>query len=260
MDEFIIRALLGGIGTAIVCGPLGCLIIWQKMSYFGAALSHAALLGVAIGLLYEINIQLCIMTVCIVFSCAMLTLERNREITTDTVLGILAHAFLAVGILIFSFYPKLRLDLFSYLFGDILAIGWTDIAWIYCGGLGVCVILKLIWNPLLSLVIQREIARVEGIRELRIRLMFLFILSVVISVSMQIVGVLLVLSLLIIPAAAARRFSQSPEKMAVLATIIGIFSITTGITMSMIWDTPAGPTVVVSATGLYLLSLTHSVR
>ncbi len=255
MDEFVIRALLGGIGVAIICGPLGCLTIWQRMAYFGAALSHAALLGVALGLFFQLDPHFTILGICICVSCALMALEKNQNITSDTALGILAHGSLAIGILVFSLLPTLRIDLVSYLFGDILAISWRDIYWIYLGGSVTMLLLVKIWRPLLSLVIQRELALVDGVNETRTRFIFLILLSIVVAIAMQIVGILLIVSMLIIPAATVRGFSSSPEQMAVNSTLAGVLSVISGIVISLLWDTPAGPSIVAASSLLYLLSL-----
>ncbi len=254
MDDFLIRALIGGIGVAILCGPLGCLVVWQRMTYFGAALSHAALLGVALGIYLQINLTLSILGICIAVSGLLVMMGRNTTLTSDTALGILAHGSLALGVLVLSLIPSLRLDLMSYLFGDILSISWQDIIWIYAGGSVVIAVLLCIWPRILSLIIQRDLALVDGVVEENIRLIFLILLSFVVAMSMQIVGILLIVSLLIIPAAAARKFSSSPEQMALMTIVIGIVAVALGLGLSLLWDTPAGPSIVVCATTIFLLT------
>lgn len=257
MEEFILRALLGGMCVAIVCGPLGCLIVWQRMTYFGAALSHAALLGVALGLVFNLNLQLSILALCITVSLLLLAMERNSNITSDTALGIIAHSTLAVGILVLTLIPSIRLDLMGYLFGDILSIRWTDVYWVLLGGVAILFALSRIWKPLLSLIVQRDLALVDGVNEQKIRLIFLILLSVVITISMQLIGILLVISLLIIPAACASRYSSSPEQMAWLSSLIGIISVASGMGLSLTWDTPAGPSIVTCASVIYLVSMIY---
>ena len=254
MHEFLIRAVLGGIGVTIICGPFGCLVVWQRMSYFGAALSHAGLLGIALGLFLQLNLTLSMVTICIGISLLLLLMQKHRNITSDTALGILAHSSLAIGILVLGLIPGLRIDLMGYLFGDILSINWIDLIWIYGGGLVVLLCLCRIWSALLSLIIQRELALVDAVNEDRIRLIFLILLSFVIAVSMQIVGILLIVSLLIIPAATARGWSDSPEKMAGLSIIAGMLSVVMGLILSILWDTAAGPSIVACSTALYLIS------
>jgi len=253
MDEFILRALTGGLLVALLCGPLGCLVVWQKMAYFGAALSHTALLGIALGLLLDINLYLAIVVVCVGASLALMAMDRNREIASDTALGVLAHGTLALGIIIVSTIPGIRVDLMGYLFGDILAVTWQDIMWIATVVvIGGCVLVRT-WQPLLMLVIHRELALADGTNEARVRMVFLVLLSLVVAVSMQVVGILLVVSLLIIPAATARQFARSPEQMALGASLIGALSVLLGILLSLTLDTPAGPSVVVIASAIYLL-------
>ncbi len=259
MDEFLIRALVGGIGVAIICGPLGCLVIWQRMSYFGAALSHSALLGVALGIYFHINLYLSILLICLIVSGLMMLMERYKDLSSDANLGILAHSSLALGILIISLMPTVRVNLLSYLFGDILAISWYDIVWIYAGGSLVMGVLWWIWSSILSLIIQRDLALVDGINGHKIRLTFLVLLSFVVAISMQIVGILLIVSLLIIPAATARRFATSPEQMALFAMLIGALAVLSGLAISFFWDTPAGPSIVAGASVIFMLSLFRTI-
>jgi zinc transport system permease protein len=255
VEEFILRALIGGVGIAIVCGPLGCLVVWQRMTYFGAALAHSALLGIALGLLFEINLQVSILGICVAVSITLLAMEKNSQVTSDSALGIIAHGSLAIGILVLTLIPSIRLDLMSYLFGDILSIRWADIYWIAVAGSGTLLVLANIWKPLLSLIIHRDLALVDGVKESRVRLTFLILLSIVIAISMQIVGILLVVSLLIIPAASASRWAASPEQMAGYAILSGVAAVGSGIFISFFWDTPAGPSIVAAASLIYLLSV-----
>jgi len=255
MDEFILRALLGGAGIAIISGPLGCLVVWQRMSYFGAALSHAALLGIALGLLFQINLKLAMLGVTLLTSLLLMGLQHNRQYSSDTILGVLAHLTLALGMIVLSLLPGVRIDLMAYLFGDILSIGWQDIIWIVAGGTAVLAALALIWRSILSLTLNRDLALVDGVNETRTRLIYLLLLSFVIAISMQLVGVLLIVSLLIIPAATARKFASSPEIMAVLAMLIGLISVVIGLWGSLHFDTPAGPSIVLAASLLFSLSL-----
>ena len=255
MHEFIVRALLGGAGIAVICGPLGCLVVWQRMSYFGAALSHAALLGIALGLFLHIDVKLTMLGVAILCSLGLLILERSPHYSADTLLGVLAHVSLALGIVVLSLMPSVRVDLMAYLFGDILSISWRDIAWIYIGGIIVLGILKLIWAPLLSLTLHRELAITDGVNELKTRFLFLLLLSFVVAISMQLVGVLLIISLLIIPAASARKLAHSPEQMAVFAVLSGLISVALGLWLSLQFDTPTGPSIVLAASLLFALSV-----
>lgn len=255
MDDFLLRALAAGVGVALVAGPLGCFVVWRRMAYFGATLAHAALLGIALGLLFKINLYLGILFVCLVVSASLLALERRRLLPTDTLLGILAHGALAVGLVVVSFMESVRIDLMAYLFGDILAVGAADLIWIYGGGAVCLLLLVRIWRALLSATVHEELARVDGINIELVRLVFLLVLSAMVAAGMQVIGLLLIVSMLIIPPALARRFAVTPEQMAVLASVLGCVAVGGGLGMSVQWDTPAGPSIVAVAAALFVVSL-----
>ncbi len=247
MEEFLVRALLGGMGVALVAGPLGCFLVWRRMAFFGSALSHSALLGVALGFMLSINLTLAILVFCLVFALVLVVLERQRALPSDTLLGILAHAALALGIVVVAFMAYLRIDLLGYLFGDVLAVSRSDVVLIYALAAVSTLILVLIWRPLLSATVDEELAVVEGAPVTRARFAFVLLLAAIIAVGMKVVGMLLIVSLLIIPAAAARRFASTPEQMALGAAAIGMLSVIGGLLGSLRWDIPSGPSMVVVA-------------
>jgi zinc transport system permease protein len=254
MDDFLLRAILAGCGVAIVTAPLGSFVVWRRMSYFGDTLAHSALLGVALGFLFDINLNLAIICVAVIIAMLMLGLQNRRLLASDTLLGILSHGTLSIGLVVIATQDDLRVDLMGYLFGDILAVTSTDLLWVWGGGLVVIGLLLKIWCPLLSLTVHQDLAQVEGVAVRKTQLIFMLMIALVISISMKIVGVLLITSMLIIPAAAARRFSQTPEQMALIASLLGITSVGLGLSASWFWDTPAGPSIVVAATLLFVSS------
>lgn len=255
MDDFLLRALGAGVGVALVAGPLGCFVVWRRMSYFGGAMSHAALLGVALGLLLDVNPMVGIVVVCIGVAFGLVALERDPRFARDTILGILAHGTLAFGLLAVAFLPTVRMDLMGYLFGDILAVTLGDLWWIYGGGAVCLLLLARIWRPLLQMTVHEELAAVDGVNVEAARIVFMLIIAFVIAAAMKVVGVLLIVSLLIIPAAAARRFAATPEQMALYAAIIGCISVVAGLALSMTADTPAGPSIVGAATVVFFATL-----
>lgn len=259
MDDFLLRALIAGLGVAAVSGPVGCFVVWRRMSYFGATLAHAALLGVAMGLLLDVGANVGIVSVSLATALA-LALLRRRRLPMDTLLGILAHASLAFGLIALAFMETVRIDLMGYLFGDILSVGERDIFWILGGGIGVLAALAFLWRPLLSVTVHEELAQAEGVPAGRVHMAFLFLIAIVIASAMKVVGVLLIVSLLIIPAATARRFTATPESMAVGAALIGMASVGTGLQASLVWDTPAGPSIVAVAALLFFVSLLKKTR
>ncbi|MFZ1324618.1 MAG: metal ABC transporter permease [Candidatus Contendobacter sp.] len=256
MDDFLARALLGGIGVALTAGPLGAFIVWRRMAYFGDTLAHSGLLGVVLGALLGIHPELGVIMTCLVVALILVGLQRQHTLATDTLLGILAHTTLSLGLVALAFLETMRVDLVSYLFGDLLSISAADIYWIWGGNVLALAALAGLWRPLLAATVHEELARVEGVPVLQIRLAFMSLIAIVIALAMKVVGILLITSLLIIPAATARRFARSPESMAVLASLIGCAAIGLGLWASLRWDTPAGPSVVVAATGLFGLAAT----
>lgn len=254
VDDFFIRAIIAGIGVALVAGPLGSFVVWKRMAFFGDALAHSALLGVTIAFAFNIHHVFGIVLLASVFSLLIVVLQKNRSYSTDTLLGIMAHSALAIGLVVASFFDNIKVDLMSFLFGDILSTGVDDIYMIYASLIISLLVLKKIWRALLLTTINYDLAKVEGVNVDLVRFIFMLLISVLVALSIKIVGILLVTSLLIIPAAAARKFSLTPEKMAVTASIIGCLSVVVGLFASLQWDTPSGPSIVVSALLLFMLS------
>ncbi len=251
-EEFFLRALLGGIGVAVIAGPLGCFVVWRRMAYFGDALAHSALLGVALGFFLSIEPAIGVLVAGAVLAVAFTFLQKQQRFAADTVLGLLAHSALALGLVAIGFLDHLRIDLMGYLFGDVLALSWNDVILIYAGAAGVLGGLLAIWRRLLAVTVEPELAQADGINPLAVRLLFSLLLAVVVALSMQVVGILLITALLIIPAAAARRFSATPEQMALLAVLAGAVSVALGLWGSFVFDAASGPAIVVAALLVFL--------
>lgn len=254
-DDFFIRAIIAGIGLALTTGPLGCFIIWRRMAYFGDTISHSALLGVALSLLMQLNLTLSVFVVAAAVSILLLLLQKRQALSADALLGILSHATLAIGLVMVAFMTWVRIDLIAFLFGDILAVSKADIAFIWGGGILVLGAIAWLWRPLLASTVNPELAEAEGLKPERARLFFMLLMAVVIAIAMKIVGIMLITSLLIIPAAAARRFASTPEVMAVFASLIGAIAVVGGLFGSLTYDTPSGPSIVVAALILFIFSL-----
>jgi len=255
LDDFFSRALVAGVGLALMTGPLGCFIVWRRMAYFGDTMAHSALLGVALAFLFEINLTAGVFLVAAAVSVALLFLQRRGALSADALLGILSHSTLALGLVIVAFMTWVRVDLMGFLFGDILAVSKLDIALIYGGGIFVIAMVAWLWRPLLASTVNDELALAEGMRPEMARFVFMLLMALVIAIAMKIVGILLITSLMIIPAAAARRFASTPEQMAVLASLVGAAAVAGGLFGSLYADTPSGPSIVVAALALFLLSL-----
>ena len=255
LDDFFMRALVAGVGVALVASPLGCFIVWRRLAYFGDTLSHAALFGVALALLLESNITITVFGVSVFIAVALMFLQKRATLSADSLLGLLAHSALALGLVALAFMTWVRVDLMGFLFGDVLSVSVNDITVIYVGGAFVISVMVFIWRPLFAATVNRELAEAEGVNPDRDDVVFMLLLAGVIAMAMKIVGVLLITALLIIPAAAARRFATGPEQMAVLAALIGSASVFAGLFGSLEWDTPSGPSIVVAALLFFIVSI-----
>jgi zinc transport system permease protein len=254
MADFILRAILAGLGVAAVAGPLGAFVVWRRMAYFGDTLSHSALLGIALGFVLGIDLTLAVIAVCIALSLLLVVLQHQRRLAGDTLLGVMAHSALSLGLVVIAFLETLRVDLMGYLFGDILAVTPGDLAWIYGGGALALLGLAALWRPLLAITVHEELAQVDGVDVRATQLGFMLLIAIVIAVAMKVVGVLLITALLILPAAAARRFARTPEAMAALAALAGAAAVIGGVAGSLRWDLPTGPAIVLAASALFALS------
>ncbi|MGN8170420.1 metal ABC transporter permease [Agrobacterium sp. 22117] len=254
-DDFFIRAIFAGVGVALTAGPLGCFVVWRRMAYFGDTMAHSALLGVALSLLFQLNLIVSVFLVAAAVSLLLLLLQRRQALSADALLGILSHSALAFGLVIVAFMTWVRIDLVAFLFGDILAVSVTDIQMVWGGGILVLLAIVYLWKPLLASTVNAELAEAEGLRPERSKLLFMLLMALVIAIAMKIVGIMLITSLLIIPAATARRFSSTPEIMAVLASLIGAVAVIGGLMGSLQYDTPSGPSIVVAAVLLFVLNL-----
>ncbi len=246
MDDFILRALIAGVALAIVTGPLGCVVVWRRMSAFGDTMSHSALLGVVLSTLFHIDLTIGVFATTALVALALNALSGQNSVAVDSLLAILANASLAIGMVLLGLLTLIRVDLMSFLFGDILAVSNGDVVVIVGGGIAILGILALIWRSLLAGTVSEDIARAEGLNPDRSRLIFMLLMAAVVAVAMKIVGVLLVTALLIIPATAARRLSTTPEHMAILASVIGALAVAIGLYGSVLTDAPTGPAIVVA--------------
>ncbi|HRD76205.1 MAG TPA: metal ABC transporter permease [Hyphomicrobiaceae bacterium] len=262
LEPFIIRAILAGVGLAIVAAPLGCLVVWRRMAYFGSTVAHAGLLGVALGLVAGIDLTVGIIIVSLLIGVLLIALERQKVLPIDTLLGLLSHAALAGGLVAASKLAGQRLDLIGYLFGDILAVSRADLLWIWGGGGLVLAVTGYLWPTLVATTVHAEIAAAEGHGTGRAEAAMVMLIAFTIAIAMKIVGVLLVIAFLVMPAAAARPFAATPERMAVAAAVIGALGTIAGLLLSVGFDIPTGPAIVLvlsaAAFAALLLSIVHS--
>jgi zinc transport system permease protein len=265
MDELLLRASLAAAVLGLATGPIGCFILWRRMAYLGSSLAEMALLGVALGLLLSVSPLLGVLTVSLI---AALLLARPWELSmrgsaareglipTDTRIGLVGHAGLALGFIVLAGMETVRADLLGYLFGDVLALSYFDIGLIALVAALALAVLAAIWKPLLADSVSADILAAEhgASKGPRARSILLMLVAGLIAFGLQIVGALLIVALLIIPAAAARPLARTPESMAVIAAFIGAAAAPLGIFGAFIVDAPAGPAIVLAAAALFAIS------
>jgi len=254
-DDFFIRALIAGVGIAIIAGPLGCLVIWRRLSYFGDTLSHSALLGVTLAYAFSINITLSVFVISSIVAILLINLQKRTKLAGDSLLGLLAHSTLAIGLVLIGFLSSIRFDLMGLLFGDILAVTTEDITLVWIGGIIILGILYYIWKSIFSATVNYDLAAAEGMRPEISNFIFTLLLAAVIALSIKMIGALLITGLLLIPAAIARNLSNSPKQMIIISVLAGIASVVIGLFTSLELNTSSGPSIIVASLALFVLSL-----
>ena len=254
-DDFFIRALIAGLGVALVTGPLGCFVIWRRLSFFGDTLSHSALLGVTLAVSFDINIAFSVFIISSAVALILLKLQKTTNLPGDALLGLLAHSSLAVGLVAIGFLSFIRFDIMGLLFGDILAVTKNDLIIIWVGGAIILFVLKLIWKPLFASTVNYELADAEGMRPERVNAIFTILMAAIIAISIKMIGLLLITGMLIIPAAMARNISNNPKQMVLFSIIGGLLSVVIGLFGSLEINTPSGPSIITAGLILFILSL-----
>ena len=257
-DDFFARALIAGIGIAVVTGPLGCLVIWRRLSYFGDTLAHSALLGVTLAYAFSFNISLSVFIISGTVALLLISLQKRTKLAGDSLLGLLAHSSLAIGLVLIGFLSSIRFDLMGLLFGDILAVTTQDILIIWFGGLIILGILFYIWKSIFAATVNYDLAAAEGMKPDLSNFIFTILLAGVIAISIKMIGALLITGLLLIPAATARSLSNNPFQMVILSILVGITSVITGLFGSLELNTASGPSIVVAALVLFILSISFN--
>ncbi len=266
--------LIAPLVLAVIAGPVGCLIVWRRMAYFGDAIAHSALLGVAVGLFIGFAPNIGVAVISAFFAVLLVYLQHRRKLSIDTLLGILAHGALALGLLLIFWSSvetghgvhneaKHKIDphqlLETYLLGSLENISMHQNISLIIGAIVIGVILKLIWEPLILMTLNMDLARAEGVPTLRLQYIMMGIMTSLVVMGMQITGVLFITSLLIIPAAAARQISTTPEKMIIWAIIFAFSGVSIGYLSSKLADLPPGPAIISTLTTIFIISLLISI-
>lgn len=253
LDDFLIRAGLAGVFIALAAAPLGCLVVWRRMAYFGDATGHAALLGVALAMSLSMPLMIGVVVIAAAMALSVSFATHRGTYATDTLLGVFSHAALAIGLVAAAILPDVRLNLIDTLLGDILTVSPTDVMLIGGGALLILVAIAWFWRGLLNATLSPELLVAEGGSLLRDKLVFTLSLALFVALSMKLVGILLITAMLILPAAAAAPLARSPERMVILAAGIGVMSVIGGLWLSWEADTQAGPSIIVVSSFFFVL-------
>lgn len=253
LNNFCLQAGLAGLGISIIAGPLGAIMLWRNMAYFGDTLAHSALLGVVLAVMFKVNIYFGLLGICLLVAILLFTITSRQQLTNDAILNILSNSILAIGLLIASKLEYIRLDLLGYFYGDILAINLTDIYYIMATVIIVLLMLWYLWRRLLLITLHEDLAKVAGIAVARVKLIFVLLMALVFAVTIKLFGMLLLVALLVIPVASARKLATTPEMMALLGSIFSAIAVILGLMLSLAYDLPTGPAIVVVATLNFLL-------
>lgn len=245
--------LITALALALLAGPLGCFVVWRRMAYFGDGLAHSALLGVAVGLVAGMSSHISMIFVAIVFASLLLWLRAQRLLATDTLLGILAHAALSLGVIAMALLGFEDAELHDYLLGSLDKVTADSLIYVVLGcGLALGLLIRL-WPGLLLMTSSEELAHAEGVPIRVYEFLLMLMLGIVVAAAIQIVGILLITSLLIIPASTARLIARTPESMAIGGSLVAALCILGGLPFASALDVPLGPAIVTLTVALFLI-------
>lgn len=243
-EPFLLRAIAAAMGLALVAAPLGCLVVWNRLAYFGETVAQASLIGVVLALALQANVTLGVLIVTAAVAGLLILLQRQKLVPMDSVLGLTHHGALALGVIGVAQMRGPSVDLMGYLFGDIFAVTDLDLVWIYAGGAVVLAAVAYLWQPLLRMAVHDELARAEGVPSGWVRALFTILLALAIAMAIKIVGLLLAIAFLVVPVVAARPLASTPERMVLLTAVVGCLSVLAGMWLSVSLDAPGGPAIV----------------
>jgi zinc transport system permease protein len=252
---FIQRAYLAGSFIAVLCAILGLFLVLRNLSLIGDGLSHVSFGAIALGLFWGFYPFYVAIPVVILASYLVLKLTEKAQIYGDAAIGIVSSVGIAGGVILASLSKGFNVDLFSYLFGNILAISNQEV--FLSVGLSAVVLLVIVflYNDLFATAFDEHYAKVAGIKTSRINVVLMFLTAVTVVLAIKVVGILLVSAMLILPAVAALQVAKGFKAAMITAAIVAIFSVLAGITISFYADLPAGATVVLINFLLFVLFL-----
>lgn len=259
--QFMQRALVAGVLMGATLSILGVFVVLRRSAFFGDAVAHFAFAGIALGFLFSVNPIVAAVAVSFILALGMGYLQNRAPAQAlDTIIGIFFSGAAALGIFIIGLLKGYRVDLFQFLFGDIIAISRQDVVSATIIMIVVLGILWMNWKQLFRITFNRELALVSGVNVRIYDYLFLGLLAIVTAVSIKIVGIILVPALLVIPAASAKNISRTFREMLFYSLAFGVLSVLAGIFGSFYLNTASGATVVLTSIVIFALTLLFRVR
>ncbi|MCH2547006.1 MAG: metal ABC transporter permease [Alphaproteobacteria bacterium] len=255
MDDLILRAIFAAIGIGLLAGMLGSFIIWRRMSYMGDAMGHASLMGVVLGLLLGVLPFYTILAVATFIGLLLSQLQKDKRLPFDALLGVVSTGGLAVGLLVYGAMPTRQVDLYGYLFGDILAVNSQQLLLIYGALIVQGILIYSQWRALLRMIIHEDIARIEQVPVGKLQIMLTICIAVTVALALQIVGMLLITAMLVIPPLAARPLSGNPQQMVIGSMALAVIAAIGGVVLSYHYNLSTGPSIVLVAIALFVMTL-----
>ncbi|MCW1956071.1 MAG: metal ABC transporter permease [Roseobacter sp.] len=254
LDDFLVRAGLAGLGVSLAAGALGPFVVWRRMAYFGDAMAHAAILGVALSLGFAVSVFIGVLLAALLVAVLFVSLTHKSQ-SADSALGVIAHSALAFGLVAVAMSAGPRVNVEAYLFGDVLTVSRADLALIWSVLAVVALWLLWRWQALVTWVLSPDLAETSGYNGRVEEIGLIVALALVVAVGIKAVGALLITALLIIPAASARPHVRTPEGMIGLSLGFGALAAMAGLGGALWFDTPAGPSIVCAAAIAFALSM-----
>jgi len=249
------RAFLAGITLAIVMAIIGVFIVLRRMSFFSDAIGHSALTGIALGSLLELNPYASALVFALLVAAGISLVRIKSKLTLDTLLGVFFSGSVALGVILVQLTPGYQADLISFLFGDILTVSSLDLYVTIIVSIASLLIILFTGKSFIAITFDSNLAKAEGIKVNTYELIFLLLLAAIVALAIKLVGVILVTGLLIIPAATAHNITRSLTAMFIGSIVISLSSIILGMLLSITLNIVTGPTIVLTGSIFFILSL-----
>lgn len=255
---FVQRAIIAGVILAILAGLIGVLTLIRKTAFYGDAVAHSSLAGVAIGLAFNVYPMFTAVIYSVIIALALPSLKRRLNLSLDNILGIILPISMAFGVLVFSLLPGYQPEMISFLFGSILTIDSQEIITLLVIFAVSIVVFSKLLPKMITTSLDEEYAILLGLKVKWLQRLYEVLLTVIVVAGVKLLGVILINALLIIPASAAKNISPSLKWWLVLSPVFSVLTVIFGIGLSVIFNTPPGATIALFSGLVFVLSQTYS--